>query len=60
MQSQPALRALSIITGLSVLVASGFSIAGLINPQFIAGTAANQAASVFAPHPASVFWRAHA
>jgi hypothetical protein len=45
----------SLVTAINVLVASGFSIAGLLNPQSIlpAGYVATEASSVFAMYAAA-------
>jgi hypothetical protein len=50
-----AMRALAAVTGLNVLVASGFAIAGLVDPGLVVpvADAANQASKVFAFYAAA-------
>src|SRR3981081_3957784 len=55
--SRPAhrLRLASAITALNVLIASGFSIAGLLKPEYVlpAGSAQTQASLIFAMYAAA-------
>src|SRR6202048_5622228 len=53
--SATRLRLASAITALNVLVASGFSIAGLFRPEYVlpAGSAATEASLIFAMYAAA-------